>query len=134
MLPEWLGLGKPKILVVDDDPAVSSLVTDVLETQGYRVETVADGQEALNRLKKEKFALVILDVHMPKLEGPQALEVIRLMPGGKEIGIIMLTSESNTGTLMHAYEQGVFAYIPKPFSPAKLIEKVSVYFDQKKSK
>ena len=133
MLDRLFSWGKPKILVADDEECIRSLVADVLSAQGYRVESVEDGQEAVNRLRQEKFDLLIMDVHMPRLEGPQALEVIRHMPNCKGLGIIMLTAESSMDTFIHAFEQGVFAYLPKPFAPAKVIEKVQAYFEKKKS-
>jgi DNA-binding response OmpR family regulator len=132
MWDRLFGGSKRKILIADDDPLVASLVTDVLGTQGYNVRSVGDGQEAVNLLRREKFDLVILDVHMPRLEGPQVLEVIRLMPGGKDQGVIMLTSEGNMSTLIRTCELGIIAYMPKPFSAAKLIEKVNGYFVNKK--
>jgi CheY-like chemotaxis protein len=132
MFGNLFGRGKPKILVADDDEIVLSLVVELLSGQGYEVESVFDGLQAVNRLKKERFDLLIMDVHMPNMDGPQALDVIRLMPNAKDLGVIMLTSEGSMETFMHAFEKGAFAYLPKPFSPAKLIEKVQAFFEKKK--
>ncbi|MDD5656301.1 MAG: response regulator [Elusimicrobia bacterium] len=131
MLGKLFGMGKPRILVADDEESVRSLVCDLLYAQGYKVESVVDGQEAVKRFKDKKFDLIVLDVHMPRLEGPQALEVIRMMPGGKDVGVIMLTSESSMGTFMQAFELGAITYIAKPFSPAKLLAQVEAYFAKK---
>lgn len=121
---------KRRILIADDDEHVRDLVSDVLGTQDYDVEGVVDGHEAIERLKAGKFDLVILDVHMPKVEGPQVLETLRLMPGGRDQGVIMLSSESSMETFTHVCEQNVFTYLPKPFSPTKLVETVRAYFDK----
>ena len=128
MLDRLFGKAKRRILIADDDPAIRSLVTDILGTQGYQVESVGDGQEAIKLLSREKFDLAILDVHMPRLEGPQALEVIRRTPGCEKLGVIILSLEGTMDTLLNACNQGIAAYIAKPFTPAVLIEKVNAYF------
>ena len=128
MLDRLFGKAKRMILIADDDPAIRSLVKDILDTQGYRVETVGDGQEAIKLLGRKKFDLIILDVHMPRLEGPQALEVIRLMPSCKKMGVIILSLEGMMDTLLDACNKGIYAYIAKPFTPATLIGKVNAYF------
>lgn len=132
MLKRLFGKGKPRILVADDDYMVLSLIADILKTQGYEVDTVGDGQEAVRRLSEKKYDLVILDVHMPRMDGTQVLEVIRLMPGGQDLGVLMLTSDNMTGTLIRSYELGVVNYMPKPFSAGQLIEKVKAYLKNKK--
>ena len=128
MLNWVFGKAKRRILIADDEPDICSLVTAILGTQGYQVESVGDGQEAIKLLGRKKFDLVILDVHMPKLEGPQALEVIRLMPGCKNMGVIMLSLEGMMETLIDTANKGIYAYIAKPFTPATLIGKVNAYF------
>jgi len=128
MLDRLFGKVKRKILIADDDPTIRSLVTDIMGAQGYHVESVEDGQEAVKLLGQEKFDLVIMDVHMPRMEGPQALEVIRRTPGCEKVGVIMLTSEGAMETLLNACDLGIVAYMAKPFSAAKLIEKVNGYF------
>jgi len=132
MLDRLFGKAKPRILIADDDLDVRSLVTEALDSQGYKVVSVSDGEEAVNLLRREKFDLVILDVHMPRLEGPKVLEVIRQMPATKDLGVIMLTSEVIMGTIMDVCQLGIFAYIPKPFTIAKLIEKVNAYCNKMK--
>ena len=114
MLDRLFGPKKLRILSADDNPQVRALVKEVLSLEGYLVDSVEDGQEAIDRLRKQSYDLVILDVHMPKLEGPQVLELIRLMPNCKDVGVIMLTSEAVTTTFTHAYELGVVNYIMKP--------------------
>ncbi|MFA6004529.1 MAG: response regulator [Elusimicrobiota bacterium] len=132
MFDRLFGKKQTRILVADDDYMVRSLVSDVLKTQGYEVDTVEDGLEAINSVRKNPYDLVILDVHMPRMEGTEALEVIRLMPEGKKLGVIMLTSDNLAGTLIKSYELGAISYMPKPFSSAQLIGKVRAYLENKK--
>src|SRR6202020_2388717 len=76
---------KASILVAEDQADVAGLVSDILTAEGYQVECVGDGAEALKRLKKKRFDLLILDVHMPNMGGPEALELIRRAPGGADL-------------------------------------------------
>lgn len=131
MFESFFGKPKPLILSADDNDDIRSLIVDVLAAD-YRVVSVKDGQEAVAELRRRSFDLVILDVHMPRVEGPQVLEFIRSMPKGRDVGVIMLTSERATATFARAHELGVHSYIDKPFSPARLIEAVSGYFAGKK--
>ena len=119
-----LGKSKPRILVADDDPDVRNLVKDLLTIEGFDVETAEDGLEAMALLKKHKFALLISDVHMPRMEGPQLLKVIRATAEGKTQPVIMLSSEGMIGTVNEVFEMGALAYLPTPFQPAQLLEKV----------
>lgn len=132
MFGKLFGGGKRRILVADDDPSIAGLVSEILGALDFDVTVVHDGQAAVARVRAEKFDLLIMDVHMPKLEGPQALEVIRVLPNGKDLGVIMATSESATGTLSRVYELGIFGYITKPFSAGDLAAKVNAYFERKK--
>lgn len=132
MLEKLFGPSKRQILVADDDPTIRSLLADVLDTQGYEVTVAGDGQEAVSLFGKKKFDLIILDVHMPRLTGIQVLEIIRVAPSGKDVGVIMLTSDPMTEPWAQAHGLGVVAYMAKPFPAAKLIETVRGHFEQKK--
>ena len=131
MFDKLFGRGKPRILVADDDEALCSLLDNLLSGQGYKVEIASDGLKAVNRLKNEKFDLLILDVHMPRMGGPQALEFIRLMPNCKDLGIIIMTVEGSMLTFINVFENGATDFLPKPFSPAQVIDKVRAFFDKK---
>lgn len=122
---------QPLILSADDNEEVRDLISDVLAAD-YRVVSVKDGQEAIDELRRRSFDLVILDVHMPRVEGPQVLEFIRRMPKGRDVGVIMISSERGMATLADANELGVHAYMDKPFSPLQLSEVVSGYFAGRK--
>ena len=122
---------KPLILSADDNEEIRDLIADVLAAD-YQVVSVKDGQEAIDELRARRFDLIILDVHMPRVEGPQVLEFIRRMPKGGDVGVIMISSERGSATLADANGLGVHAYMDKPFSPAQLSEVVSGYFAGKK--
>lgn len=115
--------------MADDEPNICHIVQEVLSMHGYSVETAGDGQEALEKLGKGKFDLVILDVHMPRMEGIQVLEIMRSSPKLQKIGAIMMTSESMMGTINQAFKLGAKEYILKPFKSQDLLAKVNAYFN-----
>jgi DNA-binding NtrC family response regulator len=108
-----------RILVVDDDGDMRSLLTDVLSNEGFAVEGVANGAEALIRLRTEAFAAIILDKNMPGLSG------LDLLPGLRTIcpdtPVIMITAFGDVATYMDAMEKGAFDYVFKPFRMEELL-------------
>ena len=104
------GVAKPRVLTVDDDPLVRSLIKELLESQGYKVDMAEDGMFGLDAYKAGKYDLLILDCNMPRMSGVQLLEAIRAMPGGKEQAILMLSSEKLLAPIYKAYELGVIEW------------------------
>lgn len=107
----------PRILLVDDELPIQTLLSFPLQRDGYGVVTVSDGREALQRFDEQHFDLVVLDLMLPKLDG---LEVCRRLRGqtghGKTVPIIMLTARSDEGDKVLGLELGADDYITKPFS------------------
>ncbi len=113
---------KEKILVVDDEGRMRKLVKDFLTREGYEVAEAADGEAALDAFYREKdFALVILDVMMPKRNG---FEVCREIRETSKIPIIMLTARGEESDELNGFDLGVDEYISKPFSPKILVARV----------
>jgi DNA-binding response OmpR family regulator len=114
-----------KILVVDDEEDLLTLVKGILEGEGFQVSTVSSGQECLDALKKEKFDLVILDMMMPGMSGRETCEKIRSNPDTKNMKVVFLTvarfSEAGKGTLT---DLKVLDYITKPFENEDLVKRV----------
>ncbi len=107
------------ILVVDDDEHTRDLLRDLCESTGYRVETAADGQEALDRIHALKPDLVLLDLMMPKRDGFSVLKVARENPALADLPIIVLTALSDIEGKIKGMELGADDYVTKPF---KLVE------------
>jgi len=120
----WRGRGA-KILVVEDNSEVLDLVKDVLAAGGYRVTTAVDGIQGLACFHKEKFDLLILDYNMPRMGGADLLGLIRAEPRGRRLPVIMLSAEQMLDPIYRAYDQGIVAWIPKPFEAAVLLTKVA---------
>jgi DNA-binding response OmpR family regulator len=102
-----------RILLVDDEHAILTLLSYPLRKDGYEVVQAADGSEALNRFAESRFDLVVLDVMMPKLDG---LEVCRRLRAHSAVPIIMLTAKAEEIDKVLGLELGADDYITKPFS------------------
>src|SRR5881409_2667062 len=101
------------ILLVDDEDAVQKLLAYPLERDGFRVVQARDGEEALARFAEEHFALVVLDLMLPKLDG---LEVCKRLRASSSVPIIMLTARDDELDKVVGLELGADDYITKPFS------------------
>lgn len=115
---------RKKILVIEDEPHISKLVTFILEKQGFKVLQAFVGQEGLEMAKKEKPNLIVLDVMMPNMDGFEAAKRLTSMRETKDIPIIMLSSAAQFKHKMMGIEAGAVDYITKPFDKDELIEKV----------
>ena len=109
------------ILVVDDEPKITRLVRDYLESAGFTVVTAADGREALMRARTERPDLVVLDLGLPQLDG---LDVTRRLRREGDLPIIMLTARDDETDKLIGLELGADDYVTKPFSPRELVARV----------
>lgn len=110
-----------KILVVDDDLELASLIGFALRQAGYLVVEAADGPAALEVFSRESPALVILDVNLPRLSG---LEVCRRIRESSTVPIMMLTVRGGEEDQVQALDLGADDYLTKPFSPRTLLARV----------
>ena len=108
-----------RILVVDDDVEMRALLEDVLIDEGYAVEGVADGAEALIRLRTESFAAILLDKNMPGLSGLDLLPGLRTIC--PETPVIFITAFGDVNAYMNAMEKGAFEFLFKPFRMEELL-------------
>jgi len=126
-----------RILNVDDDPTIRSLVRDILEASNFDVVSAADGYEALKLIEQEQKPLglscIILDVEMPGMSGLDVLTRLRLHQDTSSIPVIMLTCQSNPEDVMEGYNVGASYYITKPFTPQQLLYGLSLVGVEKKS-
>ena len=109
------------ILIVDDEPKITRLVRDYLESSGFGVVTAGDGREALMRARMERPDLVILDLALPGLDG---LDVARSLRRDGDLPIIMLTARDDETDKLIGLELGADDYVTKPFSPRELVARV----------
>jgi DNA-binding response OmpR family regulator len=109
------------ILVVDDEPKITRLVRDYLESAGFAVISAGDGQEAVMRARTERPDLVVLDLGLPRLDG---LDVTRRLRQDGDVPIIMLTARDDETDKLIGLELGADDYVTKPFSPRELVARV----------
>ena len=110
-----------RILVVDDDPQIRRVMRVTLTGQGYEVDDVKTGEDALDRVREARFDLVLLDMNMPGMSG---LETCSLMRDRSEIAIIMLTVRDAEEDKVSALDAGADDYITKPFNQPELLARI----------
>ena len=121
---------KKTILVVDDDPAVRSLIVEALRQGGEYIATeAADGREALEALSSNLYDLVISDIHMPGMNGMDLLGRIREIH--PTISVILITAFPSVGLSVSAMKTGAVDFITKPFQVDELLYKVNIYLREK---
>lgn len=115
---------KEKILVVEDQPQVVHLVTEVLQAVGYDVIHAADGDAAVEMTALEQPALILLDIMFP--QGPDGLAVCRHIRQFSDVPIIMLTARAQENDKLNGFDAGADDYLTKPFSSKELVARVRV--------
>ena len=111
-----------RVLIVDDDPDVRSLLRDLLELEDLDVVEAADGPAALNAVATENPDCVVLDIMMPGMSGLDVLRNIRSNPATQEIPVILLTALTDDETTWAGWTSGASVFLPKPFEPDHLVE------------
>ena len=112
---------KPMILLVDDDPSISTLVRLYLEKDGFEVETADRGDDALAAFRKNPPDLMLLDIMLPGMDGNDVLKSVRRT---SSIPVIMLTARDDTFDKVLGLELGADDYITKPFNPNEVVARV----------
>jgi len=116
-------MANKRILVVDDEEDIRFVIQTLLERHGFTVETAVDGLDAIEKMKKNRYDLVILDILMPNMDG---FEVAKKM-GEMDIHtpVIMLTAKADDKSMWEGYRHGATLYIPKPFENKYLVDAVN---------
>jgi putative nucleotidyltransferase with HDIG domain len=114
----------PRVLVVDDDREIREVLRITLESEGYRVECVEDGEEGLLAIDREPPAIVILDARLPGRDGFEICRTIKAKDGQAEIPIIMVSANSEEESRVRGLKAGAADFLAKPFYPRELLTKV----------
>lgn len=117
-----------RILVVDDDISLQESLVEVLETEGYYVDTAKTGREAEAKLKSRYFNIALLDIRLPDITGIELLTKMNII-APKTIKI-MLTGYPDASSAISAVNEKADAYIVKPVNPTELLELISYQIDQ----
>ena len=122
-----------RILVVDDDEMVLMALDELLKPEGYEVQTVSSGSEALRKLDTNGFDLLMFDVIMPEMDGYELCKRVREKEKYRETPVVFLTAKSRDEDRARGLESGANLYLSKPISPDKLLKIVSDTLGQSKS-
>jgi len=117
-----------RALVVEDDPDIVELIDHYLRAEGFRVESLGDGREALERLRADGYTLLILDLQLPGVDGLTICRELRRDPRTQGLPVIMLTARSDEADRVVGLEVGADDYVVKPFSPKELMARVRALF------
>ena len=120
-----------RILVVDDDPEIVSFVQRGLAYEGYRVDTAADGKEALTKARDREPDLVVLDIMMPGIDG---IEVAKRLRQGGDVPILMLTAKGTVTDKVTGLESGADDYLLKPFAFDELLARIRALLRRRQPK
>jgi DNA-binding response OmpR family regulator len=113
-----------KILIADDEPNILVSLEYLMKREGYAVSVARDGEEALAAIVRERPALVLLDVMMPKKSGFEVCQEVRANDAVKDTLIVMLTAKGRDTDVAKGLGIGADAYVMKPFSTRELVQKV----------
>jgi len=115
---------RPRVLVVDDNDVIRTLITVNLELEGFEVIQAVDGQDALEKVLDVRPDVMTIDVKMPRLDGFDTVERMRADPRTQDLKIAMVTACAQVDDLRRGDEVGVDAYVTKPFDPTTLVRTV----------
>jgi two-component system alkaline phosphatase synthesis response regulator PhoP len=117
-----------KILIADDEPDILEIIQYNLHAEGYEVITAKNGDEAIEKAKRNEPDLIILDIMMPGKNGIEVCNILRMQPAFKDTLIIFLSALSDEQTEVRGLETGADDYLTKPISPKILVSKVNALF------
>ncbi len=125
---ETLDATQKTVLAVDDDKDILALVEYALRSEGYRVLSAHDGQQALQMVQENAPDLIVMDVMMPEISGFQVLRQIKEDEATQAIPVIMLTAKDEESDILSGWLRGADLYMTKPFDPWELIANVNRVF------
>ncbi len=122
---------KERILIIEDETAIQTILAELLTDAGYDVEAAGDGVEGITKFKEQEYSLVLLDIMMPKISGYAVCEMIRRE---SDVPVIMLTALDEEEAQIKAFELKVDDYITKPFSVKLVLLRVEAVLRRMKEK
>jgi two-component system phosphate regulon response regulator PhoB len=118
------GTNKPLVLIVEDDPSLSTLLRYNIEKEGFRVSEAHDGEEALLQVDEAQPDLVVLDWMLPKVSGIEVCRRLRARVETKNLPVIMLTARGEDADRVRGLDTGADDYLTKPFSMTELLARI----------
>ncbi len=125
--------GGRHILVVDDDPMNLEVAQIFLESLGLIVDIADDGESAVKQAAARAYALIIMDMQMPRMNGLEATKVIRQLPGHEKTPILAMTANAFAEDKANCFAAGMDAFLTKPFEPKRLFSILLRWLEQGES-
>lgn len=122
-------MDKGKILVLDDDPAVTLSCKRILGAEGFSISTAAEGESALRQLEKDEYDLLITDIRLPDTTGIEVLREARIMQPGTDV--VVITGYPTLEDAKESTKLGAFEFIEKPFTPDFMLNVARKVFDNR---
>ena len=119
-----------KILVVEDEDMIRKFMRLQLSKWGYKVAEAEDGVQAILKLGKEDFDLIICDIMMPNKDGWELIKEVKVSPKTKDIPVIVLTAKNKDSDMFKGYELGADYYMTKPFTKEQLLYALKLMFEE----
>ncbi len=113
-----------RILIVDDDPSLLKVLSMRLERAGYEVDTAADGFAGLEKVRRDRPNLIILDLMLPEVDGCKVCRMLKFDHAYQNIPIIVLTVKNRPEDRLQTMEAGASAYFTKPYASEELLDEV----------
>lgn len=118
---------RPKVLVVDDEPNILMSLEFLMKKKGYEVYIARNGAEAINLIRSQHPAVIVLDIMMPEVDGYEVCEFVKQTPEYKHIRVIFLTAKGKESDIEKGYKAGADLYMTKPFSTRELMLRISEF-------
>jgi DNA-binding response OmpR family regulator len=113
-----------KVLIIEDYPATSKMIAEILEMEGFQATIAPDGNLGLEKAVADKPDLILLDIMLPGIDGLEVCARLRANPQTKDIPVIMVSVKASDEDVKTGLNKGANGYISKPFDPFKLLEVV----------
>lgn len=117
-----------KILIVEDEKNISDLIKDTISLAHYEYDCSYDGVDALNKIKENKYDLILLDIMLPKIDGFEIIEKIKTI----DTPIIFLSAKNDVNSIVKGLKGGGIDYITKPFEPLELLARIELRISKTK--
>lgn len=121
-------MGK-RILIVDDEEVIRKFLKIHLAKLGYEVKEAADGEQAMEQLRKDDFDLLICDILMPRKDGWEVIKEVKSNTKTKNLPVIVLTAKNEDSDMFKGYDLGANYYMTKPFTKTQLLYGLKLMFD-----
>jgi DNA-binding response OmpR family regulator len=113
-----------KVFIIEDEKDIRDLLQHYLKKEGYEVQSAPDGPRGMQRLKQERFDILLLDLMLPGMDGLEVCRTLRSDPQNADLPIIMITAKGEETDRIVGLELGADDYIAKPFSPREVVARV----------